>query len=193
MSRNRLNLLALVTLFMHFFIAVPSQAEEQRAKRPFAVTDVPEAGLQIFVPARPQWNWETQRRRDTHAIILSTPEDYYPPTSIDIVSVPDITIKKELLPLIALKSLATVRKSASAMNPEVMRKMEKVTYGDIVGYEELLSLRSEGVDYEALSFSGMMPSGRSVAFFAVTAQGKSEHIHPMLTKIISNLKPLPNN
>ena len=74
--------------------------------------------------------------------------------------------------MIALKSLATVRKSASAMNPEVMRKMEKVTYGDIVGYEELLSLRSEGVDYEALSFAGMMPSGRSVAFFCCYRSGK---------------------
>lgn len=71
--------------------------------------------------------------------------------------------------------------------------MERVTYGDILGYEELLSLKSQGMDYEAISFSGMMPSGRSVGFFAVTAQGKSAHIHPMLTKIISNLKPLPNH
>lgn len=180
----------LLLLLAQLIFSTSLQADEDRANRPFVVTDIPEADLQVYIPARPQWNWEIQPRRDTYAVMLSTPEQYYPPTSIDIVSIPNLRIKKELLPLVALKSLATVRKSSSAMNPRIKRKMEKVTYGDISGYEEILSLTSGGQDYEARSFSGRMPSGRAVGFFTVTAKGQSEHILPVLTKIISNLRPL---
>ncbi|TCK03638.1 hypothetical protein [Marinobacterium mangrovicola] len=182
--------LTLLLLLAQLIFSTSLHADEDRAKRPFVVTDIPEADLQVYIPARPQWNWEVQPRRDTHAVMLSTPEQYYPPTSIDIVSVPDLYIKEGILPFAARKSLATVRESSSTMNPTIKRKMEKVTYGDIIGYEEILSLSAGGKDYDARSFSGRMPSGRSVGFFAVTAQGQSEHILPMLTKIISNLKPL---
>jgi len=170
----------------------PLQAQEQRAKRPFKVTNVPEANLQVYIPARPMWNWETQRRNNTHSLILSTPALYYPPASIEFVSVPDIKIPKDALAQIAASSLETVRARASIQNPQLIREMQQVQYGDIVGYEEVLTLDADGKAFEALSFTGMLPSGRPITFFTVTSKGQLNHIRPMLYKIVSNLKYLPN-
>ncbi len=166
-------------------------AQTERAKRPFAITEIPEAGLTVYIPERPPWHWQTERRRDTHAVILSTPELYYPLTSVEIASPPNLRIALDGLELSARAALETVRESAAPLSPRVYGEMVKATYGDIVGYEEILSLDSEGQTFEARSFTGIFPSGRPVSFFAVTAEGQIDHIQPMLTKIITNLTPLP--
>ena len=185
------SLIVLLLTFLQVLLTSPLQAQEPRALRPFVVTDVTKANLQIHIPARPLWNWETQKRHNTHAVILSTPALYYPPASIELVSVPGIKIPEDTLAQVAASSLATVRTRASAQNPRLIGRMKKARYGDIVGYEEMLALDAQGQAFEALSFTGMLPSGRPITFFTVTAKGQLEHIHPMLNKIVSNLKYIP--
>jgi len=188
---TRSSLSILLFTFLQVLLMPPLQAHEQRTQRPFIVTDIPKANLQIHIPARPQWHWDVQQRLNAHAVFLSTPALYYPPTSIEIISFPRIRIPEGTLAQVASSSLQSVRTRASAQDPRLIRRMKKVSYGDIIGYEEVLALEAQGQVFEALSFTGMFPSGRPITFFTVTAKGQLEHINPMLNKILSNLKYIP--
>ncbi|MFV0478354.1 MAG: hypothetical protein ACK5ME_11030 [Parahaliea sp.] len=189
--RHKCRLVAIVICtLLSVLLGLSAKADEERAKRPFKVTKIPEAGLELYIPARPMWNWEVQPRRNSYAVILSTPAQYYPPTTVEIVSIEGMHIPSQDLPQVAASALETVRKGAAPLNPQIKQAMARATYGDISGYEEVLDLSSEGASFEARSFSGMLPSGRPVSFFAVSAKGQLEHVQPMLRRIIRNIKPL---
>jgi len=183
--------LAIVSTFVLFILGIAGNAvADERAKRPFSVTAVPEAGLQIYIPDRPAWHWETQKRVDTYSVVLTTPENYYPPASMDIVQVPTQTVAKGSLPIVAMSALKTVRKKLGAVSPFSADNMRKVSYGNIVGYEEIIQVNNDGHTFEAKSFMGIFPSGHPISFFLVTGEGQLSHIEPMIKKIFSNTAKL---
>ncbi|SIS40751.1 hypothetical protein [Neptunomonas antarctica] len=196
LSCNRFQLkmkrpLAVIGTLLLFILGMASHAvADERAKRPFAVTAIPQAGLQIYIPDRPAWHWETELRQDAYAIVLTTPENYYPPARLDIVRIPNQKINTGTLPLVAMSGLKTVRKKMGIAEPFTVKNMHKVSYGDIVGYEEIISMKTQGQTFAIKSFMGMLPSGLPISFFLATGDGQLSHIEPMIEKIMSHTSQL---
>lgn len=183
--------LAIIGTLLLFILGIAGHAvADERAKRPFAVTAIPQAGLQIYIPDRPAWHWETEQRQDAHAIVLTTPDHYYPPARMDIVRIPNQKINTGILPFVAMSGLKTVRKKMGIEASFTVNNMHKVSYGDIVGYEEILSMQSQGQTFAIKSFMGMLPSGLPISFFLATGEGQLSHIEPMIKKIMSHTTQL---
>jgi apolipoprotein N-acyltransferase len=54
--------LAIIGTLLLFTLGMAGHAvADERAKRPFAVTAIPVAGLQIYIPDRPAWQAEASR------------------------------------------------------------------------------------------------------------------------------------
>lgn len=167
------------------------ETEQERAMHPFAVTKVPEAGLQIYVPDHPPWHWETAARPNTHAIVLTTPARYYPSASIEIARIPNHVISPQELPEVMLGTLTTIRQGLGISAPTTKADTRQATYGGIKGYEEIISIEMDGEEYDGKSFMGIFPTGHPITFFLVTPKGQLEHIAPIIDKILSNTTELP--
>jgi len=184
--------LAMILLVFALGLAGSSHAAtvSERAKRPFAVTKIPEAGLSVFVPDRPSWNLQVQQRRDASAVILSTPDLYYPPASMELVLNQNLQVKKEELATVALSALNTVREKAGVSSGFTQDQLKAVQYGDIQAYEVQYDFQADGDTYSAKSVMGVMPSGKPITFFLATPKGELKHIEHMADKIWSHLKEL---
>ena len=189
--RRSVRPLSLIATVLIFFLGLAASVQaEERAKRPFTVTPVPEAGIQLYVPARPEWTMETSQRTDAVAVILSTPVNYCPPTAIEITYHPRWLIPEdEPLLDVAAGTLNTVREKLG-VEGDSEPGLRAVSYDSLAGYEEQLSVVSEGKGYQLHSFFGRMPSGHPVTVLTMTGEDQLAHIKPMVDKIIRHVKPL---
>ncbi len=75
--KRPLPIVLIVVVFL-LGLAGSVSADDSRASRPFLVTKIPEAGLQVFLPARPEWHLDLEPRGGNRTVVLTTPADYYP-------------------------------------------------------------------------------------------------------------------
>ncbi|WP_315981370.1 hypothetical protein [Aliamphritea spongicola] len=149
-SLRPLPLTATVVLFL-LGLAAGVQAEE-RVESPVLLTPVPAAGIQLYVPAQPEWIMGTSPRSDAVAVIMSTPVNYYPPTAIEITYHPRWLIPEdEPLLQVAVGTLNSVREKLGVKG-DSEPGLRAVSYGSLEGYEEQLSVVSEEKGYQLHSF-----------------------------------------
>jgi hypothetical protein len=186
--------LSLVSITLVFILGLAGNVKAEglieRAKRPFVVTDIPEAGLIVYVPERPLWGMQLEKKRHTTSVVLSTPSLYYPPASMEIALEKRYRVTEEEFSSIALSALNTVRKNAKISENVDSDKLIKTFYGDLVMYEDDFLIEEGGIRYSAKSAVGLMPSGRVVSIFLVTPEGQIGHILNMTHKIWRNLKEI---
>ncbi len=185
------SIMGVVFIFLLGLAGSTHAAEQERALRPFNVTDFPEAGLVVYVPSRPEWNINTERRRDGQAILLSTPPNYYPPAVIEVLLVEKIRVKKSELLETAVSALNTSRKNGGISGRITKSDLKLVKYGKIEGYLDQYEITAEGQVYTMNSIMGILPNGKSVLLSLVTAQGQISHIEHMAHKIWGRLRELP--
>jgi hypothetical protein len=159
--------------------------------RPFNVTEFPEAGLVVYVPSRPEWNINTERRRDGKAILLSTPQNYYPLAVIEIMLLKDMKVEKTDLLETAVSALNTGRKNGGISGHITKSDLKSVKYGQIEGYLDQYEIAAEGQTYTMNSIMGVMPNGKPVLLSLVTAKGQISHVEHMAHKIWGKLRELP--
>ena len=182
--------IASILLIFLLGLATSLRAESGRALRPFVVTEIPKAGLSVYVPERPKWQFTTEPRAGTYAVILTTPEKYYPPASMEIVLNHRLRVSRAELEKTAVTALNTVRQNAGLTHLITASDLKPVTYGDIQAYEDHYELQSDGETYSVKSVMGIMPSGRPITMFLATAEGQLSHIEHMSRKIWNKLTEL---
>ena len=158
--------------------------------RPFYVSEVKEAGLVVYLPARPQWGLDVESRNGGSAIILSTPDKHYPKASMEIILNNQYKIKSDEFNSVAFSALSAVRRKAGADALSDDRELVKVRYGEIVALEDDFTFEHDNVVYSAKSIIGLMPSGKPINIFLVTEFGKIEHILGITKKIWKNLREI---
>ena len=156
--------------------------------RPFQETRLAEAGLVVLVPARPEWVLSLTPLERNQRIELSTPPDYYPAASIQIVRDADLGIVDDELPGVALSALQVLRTRmhvADALAPEELREIDA---GNLAGFEDNFSVQRGDAEYDLRNIVGKLPSGHLISILVSTPAGQMAHIDHMVEKILVNLE-----
>ncbi len=129
-----------------------------------AEREVPEGGIALTVPAKPAWDVMVEPRKNTAAVMLTTPAEYYPLMTIEIIRVPDFTVTEAELGEVALSTLNTYIEGLGLRKVKSVKQLKKARYGNIEGYSKTLTLRAEGQSWSAKAFMGILPSGYPLTF-----------------------------
>ena len=187
--KRPLPIISIIFVFL-FGFAMNVQANDARDERPFYVIELPKAGLSVYVPERPTWEYSLDKRVGTYAVLLNTPEEYYPPASMEIVLNRKLRIDQSELHEVAITAFNTARKSVG-ISPLNENNLQNVTYGAIEALEDVYEIVSDGRTYSVKNALGIMPSGRPVTLLLTTPLGQIKHIGHMVKKIWDNLDEFP--
>jgi len=185
------SIMGVLLIFLLGLAGSAHASEQMRALRPFNITDFPSAGLQVYVPSRPKWNVFTEKRQDGEAILLSTPQNYYPLAVIEITLLKNMRVKKAELLETAVSALNTGRKNGGISGQIAKADLKRVNYGEIEGYMDQYEITAEGNTYTMNSIMAVMLNEKPVLLSLLTQKGQSSHVQHMADKIWSNLKELP--
>ncbi|MGB0867276.1 MAG: hypothetical protein ACPGSC_12250 [Granulosicoccaceae bacterium] len=180
------------TVLLLFFCSYPlasnanGSAEELRH---FEVYEIPDAGLIVYKPGSPAWNMEVDERRSNDAVILSTPNNYYPPASIEIRLDQRFKTHAIDLPEIAERINQSLREKTDVTSASE-HAFKPVEYGEIDAYQNQFEINLESKPYTIRHTVGLMPSGHVITFMATTPSGMIDAIEPMATKIYANLEEI---
>jgi len=164
-------------------------ASAENKLRHFQVYESPEAGLIVYKPGSPEWNIDLDERTGTDAIILSTPDNYFPPTSIEIRINQVYAIQSQDLSEIAMVVTNILReKSGADILPS--NTMQQIEYGNVEALKDQFNVTFENHEYTIRHIVGRMPSGHVVTMMATTPKDQIDAIEFMLSKIYSNLKEI---
>lgn len=178
------------SVFLLEALAGVAQAEE--TLRHFEVYEIPDAGLIIYKPDSPAWDMIVDERRSNDAVILSTPNNYYPSTSVEIRLDQRFTSTPVDLPSIVETLNKTLReKTGGSTGPSV--DFSSISYGNISGLQNQFNIKLDNEPYTIRHVVGLMPTGHIVTLMATTPSGMIDAIEPMLKKIYSNLKEIPKH
>jgi len=162
-----------------------------RAKRPMHINKVKEIGLEIWTEYNPEWITELVKFKGRSIFTAQTPSKTYPPTAMSWSSYPRMRIDKNELEQVAL----TTFKTAGA-NYKVSQKQLKsiepvnVVYGDLTGYETILSGKAHGDPVDIKIFVGQKEGKGPVTMQVYTLKGKLGHISEHIRRSWTNIKYL---
>jgi len=172
-------------------LAGSAQAATERAPRPFDATEFPDAGLIIYVPSRPEWDVETEQKRNAKTVRLSTPEKYYPASVIEITLLKKLRVSKQELQKVALSALNTGLANSGVTKTITSRDLKAEIFGKIQAYSYQYDIVSDGNTYSMKSVMGIMPSKKPILLSIVTPQDQIADIEHMAYKIWSHLEEMP--
>ena len=155
-----------------------------------AEREVPEGGIALTVPAKPAWDVMVESRKRTAAVTLTTPAEYYPLMTIEIIRVPDFKVTEAELGEVALSTLNTYIEGLGLRKVKSVKQLQKARYGNIEGFGKTLTLRAEGESWSAKAFMGILPSGYPLTFFAVTGAGQIKQVEDKLEAIVGSVREL---
>jgi len=147
------------------------------------------AGLVVYKPGSPAWNIDLDSRPELDAIILSTPDNYYPPTSIEIHLSQKFEIQKQDLNEVALVITNKLRKTTGAA-ALISNKLKSIQYGQIDAVTDNFDIAFQNQNLSIRHVVGRMPSGHVIIMMATTPKDQIDAIEFMLSKIYSNLKEI---
>jgi len=182
----------LVTLVL-FLLGSGVFADSDRAKRPFSVVEIEKAKLIVYVPARPEWDYSVEPRDGTYAVILTTPEKFYPQASMEIILNHRLDINPLNFEVTALDALNTIRQRSGMRKSLTKSDLQFVSFGDIQAYEDTFELKLKGKNFSVKSIMGLMPSGHPITIFIATPKGQLKHIKVITEKIFGKLKEIQSN
>ena len=117
---------------------------DTRDLRPFQETSLEEAGLVVLVPAKPQWVLSLAPLKSSQRIELSTPPNYYPATSIQIVRDAELGVLVDDLDSVTESAMQSVRSRLGMAEPVTLGGLQSVRLGKLTGFEDNFSLRRGG-------------------------------------------------
>ncbi|GAA0398660.1 hypothetical protein GCM10009133_04380 [Cocleimonas flava] len=168
-------------------------AEVDRAKRPFVRIESFKTGLNVPIPDRPAWKNSIEPRAGTYALLISTPEKFYPQVSMELVLNHRINLNSIKFESVVVSGLNTIRKKSGVNEVITKADLKRVVYGDMQAYEDSYQMESKERNYSIRSIMGLMPSGHPITIFIATPKGQMNHIKDITNTIIKNLKELPKD
>ncbi|WP_157735863.1 hypothetical protein [Granulosicoccus antarcticus] len=158
--------------------------------RPFQETRLEEAGLTVLVPSRPQWVLSLTPMKRNQRIELSTPPNYYPATSIQIVRDAELSVLVDDLDSVAASAMQSIRSGLGMADPLTPGALQDVRVGNLTGFEDNFSIRQGDAEYDLRNIVGALPSGHLVSILVSTPAGQIAHIEHIVEKILVNLREL---
>ncbi|MFK7732290.1 MAG: hypothetical protein AB8B48_11795 [Pseudomonadales bacterium] len=186
--RHPVSLISIVALFI-LGVSVNAVADDSRALRPFITTEFSAPRLTVYIPERPEWLVAMENRSGAHALVLSTPQYYYPHASLEIIHSYRHKVEAQDLQNSAFIALNEVRKKIGVKSID-NSNLETVSYGQLQGYSDEFRMVYEGSVYSARSYFMIFESEAPVTIFLVASDGQIDHIDHMVEKILRNLSPL---
>ena len=177
---------AVIFITVLSFAYFDSAASDNKLRH-FIVYDVPEAGLIAYKPGSPEWNIDIDDRKGNDAILLSTPEFYFPPTSVEIRLDNNFDINSQTVREVGKELNIILRRKTNADNL-FESGLSEVTYGNIEAVTDQFDVSYQGKMYTIKHIVGRMPSGKIITMVASTAHNQIEEVEHMLSKIYSNLR-----
>lgn len=165
----------------------PTVFADTRDLRPFQETSLEEAGLVVLVPSRPQWVLSLTPLKHNQRIELSTPSNYYPATSIQIVRDAGLGVIDDELAKVAASAMQSIRSKLGVLDPLTISELQDVNVGSLTGYENKFSVREGDAEYDLRNIVGIFPSGHLVSILVSTPAGQMTHIEHMVEKILDKL------
>ena len=182
------------SLLLAFSLSVSvSTLSAEETLRHFEVFEIPDAGLIVYKPGSPAWDMVVDERRSNDAVILSTPNNYYPPASVEIRLDQRFSSNPIDLPEVAGTLNNTLREKIGDVISTSEVQLESTEYGEIQGLKNQFDIQLNDEPYTVRHVVSLMPSGHIITFMATTPSGMSDAIEPMLKKIYSNLKEIPRH
>ena len=179
--------LSIGAVLLLFLLGLSTGAHaDNRANRPYSVTELPKAGISVHIPERPQWSYRLEPRAGTHAVILYTPPNFYPMVAVELVYNSRLYVPEDDMQGTALGAFNTARESVGLPGTTI-DALRPVTYGQIPGYKDRYKLSSRGEVYSVETVMGAFPSGRPITMMITSLDGQLEHIEPMIKVIWENL------
>lgn len=173
-----------------FFVLLSFSSYADRASRPFEVRQFEQAGLEVYIPGKPPWNYHIEERTSGHAVLLSTPDAYYPMTAMEILLNPNQRVRQGDLEVVALSAINKIRWDLGFKKRLQPSDLIQIEYGKLRVYAHVFHLKHDGQRYSMKAMVGAMPSQQPITFLVSTPRGQLEHIEHMVYKIAKNLSVL---
>jgi len=157
--------------------------------RHFEVYEVPETGFIVYKPGSPAWSIDLDERSGDDVVLLSSPDNYFPPTSVEIRLSKDYNIEVNDLDELASTIASILRKKTNA-DALPTNSLKPIDYGNIVARRDEFDITYQGQQFTIRHVIGRMPSGHIVTMMATTPIDQIDAIEFMLSKIYSNLKEI---
>jgi len=157
--------------------------------RHFGVYKVPEVGLTVYKPATPEWNIDLNERNGDDVILMSSPEKYFPPTSIEIRLNQRHEITSTELEEAARVIANTLRRKIKSANPQA-KDLQPVQYGNIRAVKDDFNITHQDQELSIRHIIGRMPSGHIVTMMVATPKNQIDSIELVVSKIYSNLEEI---
>lgn len=168
-----------------------SLAGETKFKRPMVVHRVVQLGLEIRTEAEPMWDTSLENAVGGRPIFSSeTPASTYPPAGMTWAVSSQIFKEGEF----EGAARGALDKAASnydlAAQHVAALKMNRATYGDLVGFEAEFSATTQDTPVDVKVFFGHQPGKPAVAMQAFTLRGKLPHISEQIRRSWTNTRYL---
>jgi len=172
-----------------FTILKPITLQADTPLRHFEVYSAPEAGLIVYKPGSPEWSIDLDERTGKDAIILSTPDNYFPPTSVEIRINQEHKVQSDEISEVAMVVTNILREKTGATTLQY-NNLQKMEYGRVEAFRDQFNITFQNEEYSIRHIVGRMPSGHVITMMATTPKDQIDAIEFMLTKIYSNLKEI---
>jgi len=170
-------------------VTATSTSFADESLRHFQVYEIPEVGLVVYKPGSPEWTIELDERTGDDVVLLTTPQYYFPPTSIEIRLSKDFEIEGKDFDALASVVADTLRRKTKALSQR-NRGLESIKYGKITALIDEFDVTFQNQDLTIQHAIGKTPSGAIITMMATTPKAQMEAIEFMLAKIYSNLKEI---
>ena len=141
----------------------------------------------LKIPAKPEWGYSLEKRPNTTAIIVRTPELQVPPLGMDIFILENQSIQKENLRINALTATQSIAKQVNYKKTIALSDLQYTTYGKNIGYTYEFQSNYDGIEYDFLIFNGILGKHFPLSVTATTSAGDMDKNTYYINKIISNI------
>ncbi len=161
-----------------------------RADRQFTDTEFIDVGVRAYVPSKPNWDVSTEVRSGAYALVLSTPELYFPPASLEIIHNSKLRVKEGGLLNGAISAANEVRSKSGLLETVQPYNLKPVSYGKMQGFRDEFTIDDQGKTYSVNFYFMLFKNRAPLTVFSVTSEGQMAFIEHTVEKILQNMSPL---
>ena len=163
----------------------------ERAKRPMAMHELPELGLEIWTEDQPEWDTKIVQYGEKAIFTAQSPIYYYPPIAMSYASFAGMEVTGEELQQIAAGAIQQAGRNYQLSEESVKQLTPSpYTYGELTGYEASFSGIANEEEVDVKVFVGHKPGKGPVVMQGYTLKGKLSHISEQIRRAWTNVRYL---
>lgn len=169
--------------------AVPTVAEPPRQSRQIQYIEVFDQ-YRIALDTDPQWSWSVSQGKTAPIFTAQTPDNYYPPTTINISFFPKLNLsaQPQILQQTALSSARRAATNFSAQAHPQLADMAPFSFKHSSGYYTTLKSKYQGQILDIGFYTGRFSDGSLFSMTVYTAADKLPHLSHAISRIGNSLQ-----